>query len=229
MKNQQKVSRGRSTNHTELQLGERAVIDPGAVLGYPPAKGEAGPLIIGAKARVRQGTVIYSGSNIGGNLDTGHNVIIRERNVIGDNLCIWSNSTIDYGCRIGHNVKIHHNVYVSQFSEIDDDVFLAPGVCLANDMHPGCPDSLICMRGPVIERGAQIGIGACVLPKVRIGNYSLIGAGSVVTKDIPPGMVAYGNPARVVGKVEEIVCTNGLRDKPYGHLGVRFKSAYTVR
>jgi len=216
-------------NTTELQLGEKAVIDVGAILGYPPSSGEAGPLIIGPRARIRQGTVVYGGSHIGGHLETGHNVVIRERNHIGDNLRIWSNSTIDYGCRLGSNIKIHHNVYVAQFTTIEDDAFLAPGVCLANDIHPGCPDSLMCMRGPLIKRGVHIGINACVLPRVTIGEYALIGAGSVVTRDIPPRVVAYGNPARVVGRVEDVVCTTGLRDKPYRHLSERVKSVYTLR
>ena len=85
------------------------------------------------------------------------------------------------------------------------------------------------MQGPVIKRGAQIGINACVLPRVTIGEYALIGAGSVVTKDIPPGVVAYGNPARVVGKLDDLICTTGLRDKPYGNLVERFENVHTVR
>jgi acetyltransferase-like isoleucine patch superfamily enzyme len=145
-------------------------------------------------------------------------VIIREENDIGDNFRIWNNSIIDYGCHIGNGVKIHSKVYVAQFTIIDDEVFLAPGVTLANDLHPGCPNSNECMRGPYIKRGAQIGINCTILPRVVIGENSVIGAGSVVTKDIPDGTVAYGNPAEVKCNVENITCTTGLRDKPYGNL-----------
>ena len=99
---------------------------------------------------------------------------------------------------------------------------------LANDIHPGCPDALDCIKGPCIKKGVQIGISSCVLPRVVIGEYSVIGAGSVVTKDIPAGVVAYGNPARVVGKIEDITCTTGLRDRPYDHLTGRIEDAYTV-
>lgn len=213
-----------------VQLGEKAAIDGGVILGYPPSRGEDSTLIIGSGARVRCGTVIYGGSRIGSNLETGHNVVIREQNLIGDNLNIWSNSIIDYGCKIGNNVRIHNNIYIPQFTTIGDEVFLGPGVTLANDIHPGCPDATECMMGPNIKRGAQIGINACVLPRVTVGEYALVGAGSVVTVDIPAGTVAYGNPARVVGRVEDMVCTNGLRDKPYSHLTGRLEeNAYTIR
>ena len=229
MSHQRQAAISRWEDNPAANLGENAVVDARVVLGYPPARGEIFPLVIGPNARIRCGTVIYAATRIGRNLETGHNVVIREQNVIGDNLRIWSNSVIDYGCRIGNNVRIHNNVYVSQFTVIEDDVFLGPGVILANDIHPGCPDALECMKGPTIKKGAQIGINSCVLPRVTIGEYAVIGAGSVVTKDIPPGVVAYGNPAQVRCRIEDLVCTTGLRDKPYSHLIGRVESANTVR
>jgi acetyltransferase-like isoleucine patch superfamily enzyme len=198
-----------------LQLDDSAIIDEGVTLGYQPSRAVNQFLIIGPGARIRQGTIIYRGSRIGANLETGHNVLIREENEIGDDFRIWNNSVIDYGCRIGNNVKIHNKVYIGQFSTIEDDVFIAPGATFANDMHPGCPNSHECMRGPHIKRGAQIGINSTLLPKVVVGERSLIGAGSVVTKDVPAGVVVYGNPARVICKIEDLSCSSGLRDKPY--------------
>lgn len=170
---------------------------------------------------LREGTFIEPASKIGRNLETGHNVVIRKDCVIGDNVKIWSNSVIDYGCIIGNNVKIHCNCYVSQHTTIGDNVFLAPGVVTLNDMHPGCEYSRWCMRGPTIEEGVQVGGNSTILPFVRIGKGSLIGAGSVVTKDIAPLSVAYGVPARVVGSVFNLGCKTGLTDKPYGKLGSR--------
>lgn len=215
-------------NSQIVRLRGKATIDDGVRLGYVPSRGDGHPLVIGDGARIRSGTVIYRGSRIGQNLETGHNVIIREENIIGDNLRIWSNSIIDYGCIIGNNVKIHNNVYVTQFTIIEDDVFLGPATTLANDIHPACPDAVECMQGPRIKKGAQIGINCCVLPRVVIGEYAVIGAGSVVTKDIPPGMVAYGNPAQVVCKIGDLVCGTGLRDKPYSELVRRITNAYTI-
>ncbi len=211
-----------------VRLGNGAVIDKGVIIGYLPSRGTAHILTIGAGAHIRGGTIIYGGSRIGSHLETGHNVIIREENTIGDNFRIWNNAVIDYGCQIGNNVKIHNKVYVAQFTIIEDNVFLAPGVTLANDMHPGCPDSQECMRGPHIKKGAQIGINSTILPRVIIGENSVIGAGSVVTKDIPAGVVAYGNPARVMDDISNLACTTGLRDKPYNHLKRSTEDAYTV-
>lgn len=201
-----------------LQLGQGAIIDAGVLLNYKPARGKVNILSIGPEARIRSGTVIYGSSYIGANLETGHNVVIREGNYIGDGLRIWNNSVIDYSCRIGNNVKIHTNVYVAQYTHIEDDVFLAPGVTLANDIHPGCPNSSECMQGPHINKGAQIGINCTILPRVVIGEYSVIGAGSVVTKDIPAGVVIYGNPAQVICDISDLRCTSGLRDKPYNEI-----------
>jgi acetyltransferase-like isoleucine patch superfamily enzyme len=207
------------TKNQLVNLGSGASIDERVILGYPPSRGNSNrALIIGDGAYIRDNTVIYGGSIIGGNLETGHNVVIREENEIGENFRIWNNSVVDYGCKIGNNVKIHTNVYVCQFSILEDDVFLGPGVTLANDIHPGCPNALECMRGPCISKGAQIGINCSILPRVVIGEHSVIGAGSVVTKDIPAGVVAYGNPAQVVCEIEELNCTMGLRDKPYDNI-----------
>jgi UDP-3-O-[3-hydroxymyristoyl] glucosamine N-acyltransferase len=136
-------------NIRAVEIGEGAAVDKGVTLGYPANRGNSSLLVIGPQSRIRSGTVIYSGSTIGSRLETGHNVIIREQNIIGNNLRIWSNSIIDYGCKLGNNVKIHSNAYISQFTTIEDDVFIGPCVCLANDLHPGCPKAVECMTGPV--------------------------------------------------------------------------------
>ncbi|HBY96129.1 MAG: acetyltransferase [Ardenticatenaceae bacterium] len=199
-----------------LLLAEGSQIDPGVFLAYPTGRQiEDHTLVIGANTLLRTGTVVYVGSHIGADFQTGHNVVIREQNRIGDHVRIWNNTTVDYGCTIGNHVKIHTNVYLAQFTTIEDDVFLAPGVTITNDPHPGCAFSQPCMRGPTIKRGAQIGGGVTILPYVTIGEGSLVGAASVVTQDIPPGVVAYGNPARVHGPVTELTCFTGLTDRPY--------------
>src|SRR5438105_3563037 len=93
---------------TLLLLGGPAQADAGVLVGYRPGRTPKDPrLILGADAKLRAGTIIYGGSIIGARLETGHNVVIREDNAIGDDVKIWNNSTVDYGCRIGHRVKIH--------------------------------------------------------------------------------------------------------------------------
>jgi acetyltransferase-like isoleucine patch superfamily enzyme len=184
--------------------------DPGVHVGYPPARpGVYSELELGPGARLRSGTVVYAGSRIGRNLETGHNVVIREENRIGDDVSVWSNSVIDYGCVVGDRVKIHTGVYVPQFTVIEDDVFIAPGCTFANDPHPGCRCAEGSMRGPVIRRGARIGVNATLVPGVEIGAYALVGSGSVVTRDVPPGAVVAGNPARVTGRAKDLRCGDG--------------------
>jgi acetyltransferase-like isoleucine patch superfamily enzyme len=186
------------------RMASPAQADPGVTVGYPASRGRGGPLRLGDGARLRSGTVLYDASDIGARLQTGHGVVVREECLIGDDVAIWSNSVIDYGCRIGDRVKIHCNCYVAQFTELDDDAFLAPGVTIANDFYPGSEVSAELMAGPRIGAGAQIGVNVTILPYVRIGPGALIGAGSVVTRDIPPGAVAYGNPATVRGAVADL-------------------------
>jgi acetyltransferase-like isoleucine patch superfamily enzyme len=196
-----------------IVLGDGHQVDPGVILGYLTGRQIADvTLKIGTGARIRAGTVIYAGSTIGAALETGHNVVIREENTIGDGLNIWNSSTIDYGCVIGNGVKIHCNVYVAQFTTLEDDVFLAPGVTIVNDPHPLCG---LCMRGPTIKRGARIGVNVTLLSHITIGEGVLIGAGSVVTNDIPAHSVAYGNPARPVKSVDALTCPFGLVERPY--------------
>ena len=178
--------------------------DPGVLVGYPVSRTGAGPLVLGPGARLRSGTVLYDGTTIGRCLQTGHGVVIREGCEVGDDVSVWSSSVIDYGCRIGDRVKIHCNCYIAQYTELEDDVFLAPGVTIANDLYPGDGRSAQLMAGPRICAGAQIGVNVTILPFVRIGAGALVGAGSVVTRDIPAGAVAFGNPAVVRGAVAKL-------------------------
>jgi len=201
----------------KVALGEGCEIDDRVVIGYPSDRMiQFERLQIGKNARIRSGSVSYGGAEIGDNLQTGHNVLIREENLIGDNFRIWNNSVVDYGCVIGNNVKIHCSVYIAQYTVIEDDVFMAPGVIVANDLHPGCKYSAQCMKGPIIKKGAQIGVNVTLLPFITVGEGSLIGGGSVVTKDVPPRSVVYGNPARVVKNIDDVRCVRGLTDRPYG-------------
>lgn len=197
----------------KVDLGIGHEIDDGVLIGYPTGRPIADQrLTIGSNARIRSGTVIYVGTTIGAGLNTGHNVVIREENTIGDHFSIWNNSTIDYGCQIGSDVKIHTGVYVAQFTIIEDGAFLAPGVVIANDPRPGCAYAKDCMRGPTIKRGAQIGCNVTILPYVTIGEGALVGAGSVVVHDVPPRSVVVGNPAKVIKQVDRLTCPVGRVD-----------------
>jgi acetyltransferase-like isoleucine patch superfamily enzyme len=196
-----------------VRLGPDAQIDRGVLLGYRTGRPIAfKPAEIGQGARIRANTIIYSNTRIGDGLETGHNVVIREETVIGHRFRIWNNSVIDYGSVIGDNVRIHCNAYIAQHTVIEDDVFLAPGVTVANDLHPICTYD---MRGPTIRRRARIGCNVTLLPRIMIGESAVVGAGSVVTRDVPDRMVVAGNPARLVCSIDELRCRAGHVDRPY--------------
>jgi len=191
-------------------MGPGAVIEPGAVIGVRTGRDIPDlSLTIGARAKIRSGTILYLGSRIGERFETGHYTIVREENTIGNGVQIWSHSVVDYGCTIGNDVHLHSNVYVAQYSILEDGVFVAPGTVLLNDPHPGCAFSRQCMRGPTLCRNVCVGGGCTLLPMIKIGEGAIIGGGSVVTRDIPAGAVAYGVPARVHGRREDLKCRTG--------------------
>ena len=203
-------------NKRHIHIGKMAKINKWVVVGCKPVRTiKKIDLFIGKYFLAMEGAIIYAGSTIGDEAIIGHNSIIREGNIIGNNFHLWNNSIIDYGCTICNNVKIHCNVYVAQFTVIEDDVFIAPGVVIANDIHPKCKFSKKCMSGPRIKKGAVIGVNVTINPFVVIGEKAVIGAGSVVTKDIPDKKVAYGNPARVVADITDIKCRKGFTNFPY--------------
>jgi len=194
-----------------MKIGKDSKVSKSAHVGVVPLrKIKSKDLKIGNNAVCFEGGVIYLGSQIGDNLTLGHNAVIREENRIGNNFSLWSNAVVDYGCKIGNNVKVHCNSYVAQFTIIEDDAFLAPGVVITNDLHPGCIESKKCMKGPVIKKGAQIGGNCTILPRVTIGEGAMVGAGSTVTRDVPKNTVVCGNPARIICKISDLKCKTGL-------------------
>jgi UDP-2-acetamido-3-amino-2,3-dideoxy-glucuronate N-acetyltransferase len=123
---------------------------------------------------------------------------------IGDNCVLGQNVFIGEGVKIGNNVKIQNNVSVYQGVEIKDDVFLGPSCVFTNVKNPrsAFPANKKYSK-TIIRKGATIGANATIVCGITIGEYAFIGAGSVVTKDIPAYALVYGNPAKVKGKVDK--------------------------
>jgi acetyltransferase-like isoleucine patch superfamily enzyme len=144
---------------------------------------------------IREGFIQEDDVIIGENLDTGYYVVVRVGACIGDNVCIWSHTTIDPRASIGDRVRIHNHCYVCQDAEIENDVFLGPGVRLLNDKYPPRFDPDV-WEPPVIRKGAIIGGGAVICPSVVIGERAIIAAGAVVVRNVPSGQVWGGVPAK---------------------------------
>lgn len=158
------------------------------------------PLYIGTNALIRSETIIYGDCVIGDYFQTGHRVTIREHSKIGHHVRVGTLSDIQGYCQIGNYVNLHSNVHIGQTSIIHDYVWLFPYVVLTNDP---CPPSMD-MRGVEVDSFAVIATSTVVLPGIHIGQDSLIGAGSVVTKDIPMETVAFGSPAKLHGSIHDV-------------------------
>jgi acetyltransferase-like isoleucine patch superfamily enzyme len=198
----------------DTYLGKHAKIEEHVLLGKQPKKLTT-KLVVGDNAVIRSHSVIYAGNNIGENFQTGHAVLIRENNTIGNDVSIGSHTVIERDNIIEDNVRVHSHCFIPEFVLIKKKAWLGPRSTILNVIHPPCPKFEECGRGIIIGENAKIGGNVTILPRVTIGNNSLIGAGSVVTKDIPPDSVAVGNPAKVIKKIKDLDCILGYYQTPY--------------
>jgi len=189
-----------------VKLGEGSVVEAYCLVGVPPRGKKEGELetLIGRDAHIRSHTVIYAGNVIGKNLQTGNKVNIRELNKIGDDVSIGTLSVVEHHVEIGNRVRIHSQVFIPEYSILEEDSWLGPNVVLTNARYPLSPDAKKNLIGPTIKKGAKIGANSTILPGVIIGENALVGAGSVVTKDVPPGAVVAGNPARIISQISDL-------------------------
>jgi len=137
---------------------------------------------------------------------------VREGASIGANCIIGKNVYIDAGVQIGSGVKIQNNVSVYAGVTVEDDVFLGPSMTFTNDLYPRAFNPEWQITPTHVCKGASIGAGAVIVCGVTIGAYAMVGAGAVVTKDVPPYTLVVGNPARPVWRV----CRCGRRLDPDG-------------
>lgn len=198
-------------------VGDGTLIEPPSIIGKPPRGAKRGDLElkIGSNGQIRPFTTIYAGSEIGDYFQTGQGVSIREDNLIGNNVSIGTNSVLEFGNKIDDFSRIHSNCFLEMVT-IGKCVFVGPNVVFTDDPHPmECQHYKECKGGAIVEDYARIGANSTILPGVRIGRNSLIGAGSVVTKDVPPDSVVAGNPAKVIKRIDQLTCPKGFYEKPY--------------
>jgi acetyltransferase-like isoleucine patch superfamily enzyme len=192
------------------QLGKGVAIGDHAVVGKPPtlgrrstaSSGELPPLEVGARTAVLAGAVVFAGSRLGSDVIVGDQACVRERCEIGDDVVVGRGAFVENDVVVGPRTKIQANAYVTAYSLLEEDVFLAPCVVTTNDNFMGRTELRHELRrGPTIRRGARIGGGAVLLPGIEIGEEALVGAGAVVLADVPPCAVVVGNPARQIRDV----------------------------
>lgn len=193
-------------------LGDNVKISSHCDIGIPTELAHKDKLVIGSNSIIRSHSALYISSNIGEFLTTGHHVTIRENSEIGSHVQIGTLSDIHGDCSIGNYSRIHSNVHISKMSEIGEFAWLFPFVMLTNDVNP--PSAI--MAGVIVQDFAIVASKSTLLPGVVIGFGSLVGANSLVTKNVPAEMVAVGIPARIVKRTEEILhITDGLPAYPW--------------
>ena len=152
--------------------------------------------------------IVDESASIGGGTKIWHHSQVREGARIGENCNIGKGVYIDFGVIIGSSVKIQNNVSVYHGVEIEDDVFVGPGATFTNDKHPRAwlwDEGRLCRTH--VGKGSSIGANSTIVCGIKLGEYCMIGAGSVVTKDVPPHALILGNPGRIAG----FVCECGER------------------
>ncbi|MDH5779771.1 MAG: N-acetyltransferase [Candidatus Bathyarchaeota archaeon] len=195
-------------------IGDHCIIGSRCIIGHPSklelqkvdfsaASPKVSDLIvtepvtrIGAGAIIRSGSIIYRHVVIGEKLRTGHSILVREHVTLGDNCVVGTNAVLDGYIRVGSNSMIQSNCYITQSTRIGNGVFISPGCAFFDNRRIVLGEGL---ERTTISDYVRIGGGTTILPGITIGRYALVGAGSVVTKDVPPKVIAYGVPAEVKG------------------------------
>ena len=203
--------------YKNVSLGEEVEIHPPCVIGIPPSGKTDGELatVIGDRAVIRPFTTIYAGVTIGQDFQTGQGASIRDDNVIGDGVSVGTHAVLEIRNRIGDGTRIHTGCFLEDV-KIGRDVFVGPNVTFTDDPHPmKCPHYLECAGGATVEDLVKIGANCTILPAVKLGSGALIGAGTVVVRDVRPRSVMVGNPAREIGSIDDLTCPPGFFERPY--------------
>jgi len=193
------------------KIGAKSFIDSNVVIGYPTRKRikelqsgasdklESEGSLIGESCLIRSFSVIYERVMIGNRVETGHRVLIREDTEIGNDSIVGTDTVIDGRVKIGEKARIETGVYIPPLTSIGNRVFLGPKVVFTNDKYPVSSRWV----GAIVEDDVAIGANATIIAGVHIGRGSVVASGAVVTKDVPPGVVVAGVPARVISKKDE--------------------------
>jgi acetyltransferase-like isoleucine patch superfamily enzyme len=191
-------------------IGQGCQILDYAVVGKQPTlsprstakREELRPLELGAGTIVSTGAVVFAGTTLGERVIVGDQACVRERCTIGDEVVIGRGSLVENDTSVGALTKIQAHAYITAYSLLEENVFIAPCVITTNDNFMGRTEKRHeLVKGPTIRRGARVGGGAVLLPGIEVGEEAFVGAGAVVLRDVPPRAVMVGSPARQIREV----------------------------
>jgi len=197
--------------YPNVEIGDNTVIGPYSTLGEPTAsfysensacveKHNFKKTIIGASSVIRSHSIIYEDVEIGEGFQSGHKVTIREKTSIGIRCSVGTQTDILDNVKLGNYVRVHSSVFMGQYTVIEDYAWIYPYVALTNDRHPPVYNP----KGVTIKEYAVVATSTVILPGIVIGKNALVGAHSVVTKNVDDEMLVMGNPAKVRCNVRDI-------------------------
>jgi acetyltransferase-like isoleucine patch superfamily enzyme len=197
--------------HAGTALGPGARLGDNCVVGKPTTLsarstapgGDPGTASLGNGVTVGAGAVVLAGARIGDGCVVADQAHVRERVEIGPDTVVGRGASVENDVRMGARVKLQTGAYITAWSVVEDDVFVAPGVLLTNDPTAGRRGGDQRLRGAVLRRACRLGGGAVLLPGVEVGEEAFVGAGAVVTRDVPGRALVMGVPARTVREVDE--------------------------
>lgn len=204
--------------YPNVSIGDNTIICNDCVIGEPPSTYYKDtdnyvnpPTIINANSLIRSHCIIYAGSEFGEGLITGHRATVREKAQFGKNCLISTLVDVQGNCEVGNYSRLYSNVHVSELTKLGDYVFIFPFTIFTNDPQPAS-DNLL---GSIVGDFSIITVHCSVLPGVKVGSNCLVGANSVVSRDLEDYSFAIGSPAKKKLDIREISSKENPEQKYY--------------
>ena len=198
-----------------VRVGEGTCIHPS--VQFVPHENKQ--VSIGKRVTIASGAVIYGGTNIGNDSGIGHNTVVRSNTNIGVHSVVAQLCVLEGNLHVGDHTLIHSNNHICQKTIIGNYVFIAPLCVTTNDPemkyyrsgYSPTGTHWSSLHGPIIKDACRIGVGSIIFPKISIGRHAVVGAGSIITKDIPDYAIVFGQPASLkciqrIGEDQLIEC-----------------------
>ena len=193
--------------YDNVEIGDNTIVANDCILGEPtgdyykdPDNYTNAPLIIGADSLIRSHCILYAGSTFGEGLITGHHVVVREKAQVGTNCLLSTFVDVQGNCSIGNHTRLYSNVHVGELTLLGNFVYVFPFTVFTNDPQPPS----LGLKGSTVGDYTFITVHCSILPGVSIGKHALIGANSVVSRDVADYMLALGSPAKAIADVRTI-------------------------
>lgn len=211
--------------YSGTNLGDGVRVGAHAVLGQRPVKAKSSTLkmtelpslVVGAGTTIGVGAVVYAGTTVGKDCFFADGAQVRERCEIGERIIVGHAATVENDCQVGDRTRIQTGAYITAYSVLEEDIFIAPMVTTTNDNYMGRTEArFAATKGITAKKGSRIGGNAVILPGVTIGQEAMVAAGAVVTKDVPAYAKVMGIPARIVGDTpsEQLLFPRVAADEP---------------